>query len=189
MNVRVIAATNQDLKTKVERGEFRQDLYYRLNVMPLTLPPLRERAPEDVLDLVGRLFVDLCQHLGSREAQLSEALLQRLIDYSWPGNVRELRNVLERALILAGGPSAAVVLPEHLPSELNGGGASRIPTLAPSTLEAAEARHVTETLAYHGGNRTRAAAALGITRSTLLRKIAKYGLKNVGDHTADSLGV
>ncbi len=177
VNVRLIAATNRDLVGEVREGRFREDLYYRLSVMPLHLPPLRARAREDVLDLVARCQHELHAQLPDSAAGVSEPALQVLLSYSWPGNVRELRNVLERAMIVGrGAPQIGV---EHLPAEL-----SR-PHLGPrgqtpASLAAVERAHIERTLRAHHENRTRAAKELGISRATLINKIKLYGLDGVG---------
>src|SRR5262249_18483800 len=111
IDIRIIAATNRDLKTMVEKGDFREDLYYRLNVGSITLPPLRQRAGD--IDLLCEHFLGrLAQRLQKATSQISEPVLQVFRGYSWPGNIRELLNVIERALIVTQGP---MILPEHLP--------------------------------------------------------------------------
>ena len=173
MDVRLIAATNHDIGDAVRRGRFREDLYYRLNVIPLHLPPLRERAREDRLALLRRLFAELRAELPDSPADFATEVLERLLDYAWPGNIREMRNVLERALILARGAERLGL--QHLPAEVGRRQA------APSTreavsLEEVERRHIERTLRRHGGNRTRAAEELGISRATLINKIKVYAL-------------
>jgi len=174
VDVRLIAATNHDLDQAVASGRFREDLYYRLAVMPLHLPPLRERAKEDRLALIQRFFADLS--VGSHEAppEMSTEALDRLLAYGWPGNIRELRNVIERALIMARG--AKRLGPEHLPGDL----ARRLPDPSrgqPVPLAEVEKRHIERTLRRHGGNRTRAAEELGISRATLINKIKVFALE------------
>jgi DNA-binding NtrC family response regulator len=173
VDVRLIAATNHDIGDAVRRGRFREDLYYRLNVIPLHLPPLRERAREDRLALLRRLFVELRTELPESPAEISSEALERLLTYPWPGNIREMRNVLERALIV--GRGAAQVGPEHLPADVSRRQAAPVADQAAS-LEEVERRHIEGTLRRHGGNRTRAAEELGISRATLINKIKVYAL-------------
>ena len=120
MDVRTVAATNHDLTGDVDAGRFREDLFYRLSVMPLHLPAVRERAREDRLALVTRLLSDLKPALPGCPAECATEVLERLLSAPWPGNVREMRNVLERAMILARG-QAQIGL-EHLPADLRKGG-------------------------------------------------------------------
>jgi DNA-binding NtrC family response regulator len=179
VDVRLIAATNRDLEAEVKAGSFRKDLFYRLNVLPLQLPPLRERAREDVLDLVERVLRELSSIHRVAPPAISGEALELLLRYAWPGNVRELRNVLERALVL----STGTVLPEHLPSDLRSPGsiaqrvfdAKRIPPLVE-----VERQHLERALVLLAGNRSRVAEALGISRATLHAKIKRYGLEHVG---------
>jgi DNA-binding NtrC family response regulator len=173
VDVRLIAATNHDIGDAVRRGRFREDLYYRLNVIPLHLPPLRERAREDRLALLRRLFAELRTELPEGPAEISSEALERLLAYPWPGNIREMRNVLERALIV--GRGAAQLGPEHLPAEVSRRQAAPAVDQAVS-LEEVERRHIERTLRRHGGNRTRAAEELGISRATLINKIKVYAL-------------
>jgi DNA-binding NtrC family response regulator len=174
VDVRLIAATNHDVGEAVRSGRFREDLYYRLNVIPLHLPPLRERAREDRLALLKRLFGELRSELPESPAEISSEALERLLGYGWPGNIREMRNVLERALII--GRGAGSLGPEHLPPEF-GRRAGEGPVRAqPASLEEVERRHIERTVRRHGGNRTRAAEELGISRATLINKIKAYAL-------------
>jgi DNA-binding NtrC family response regulator len=178
VDVRLVAATNRDLVTEVEAGRFREDLYYRLNVMPLTMPPVRERSREDRLALLTRLLGDLKPQLPGCPAECASDAIDRLVSAPWPGNVREMRNVLERAMILARGQSAIGV--EHLPADLrqrgskgDGGGDKRHQA---QSLSDVERQHIERTLRHHDGNRTRAALELGISRATLINKIKVYSL-------------
>ena len=116
VEVRLIAATSKDLVNEVTPDDFREDLYYRLSVMPITLPPLRARAREDLVQLIGAVLDELGPQLTEAPAKVSDAALERLLKYAWPGNIRELRNVLERAMIM--GRGAPEILPMHLPSEV-----------------------------------------------------------------------
>jgi transcriptional regulator with PAS, ATPase and Fis domain len=178
VDVRLIAATNHDIGEAVRSGRFREDLYYRLNVIPLHLPPLRERAREDRLALLRRLFADLRAELRESPAEISTEALERLLGYAWPGNIREMRNVLERALIVSRG--AGELGPEHLPPELGrrpaAGPAGEPERAQPASLEDVEREHIERTLRRHGGNRTRAAEELGISRATLINKIKAFAL-------------
>ena len=173
VDVRVIAATARDLATEVTEKRFNEDLYYRLGVMPLYLPPLRARSPEDLRETVGALLAELRPGIPEAPGEVSGEALALIGSYPWPGNVRELRNVLERALLLARG--GAAVLPQHLPSELRGGDDLLLPHVS-RTLAEVERVHIDRTLRAHGANRTRAARELGISRATLIKKIREYGL-------------
>ncbi|MBV9774596.1 MAG: sigma-54-dependent Fis family transcriptional regulator [Gemmatimonadetes bacterium] len=182
VDVRLVAATNKGLDAEVQGGRFREDLYYRLNVLPLTLPPLRERSRDDVLELVHRLLGGLRKQHPRGAAKLSSRALDLLLGYAWPGNVRELRNVLERALVLSMGEET--ILPEHLPAELRSpSSASSLPVREHQvvmSLEDMERKHIERTLVMLDGNRTQTAEALGISRATLHNKIRLYGLEAVG---------
>ena len=178
VDVRLVAATNRDLVTEVEAGRFREDLYYRLNVMPLTMPPVRERSRDDRLSLLTRLLGDLKPQLPGCPAECASDAIDRLVAAPWPGNVREMRNVLERAMILARGQQAIGV--EHLPADLRqrggkGDGAAD-KRYQPQSLADVERQQIERTLRHHDGNRTRAALELGISRATLINKIKIYSL-------------
>jgi len=174
VDVRLIAATVRDLATEVTEQRFREDLYYRLGVMPLHLPPLRARAPEDLRETVAALVAELRHGLPEAPSELTEEALDVIGHYPWPGNVRELRNVLERALILSRG--ANVVDVTRLPAEVRGiESDAALPHVARS-LEEMERGHIERTLRAHNHNRTRAARELGISRATLIKKIREYGL-------------
>jgi transcriptional regulator with PAS, ATPase and Fis domain len=174
VDVRLIAATNKNLQTEVEAGRFREDLYYRLSVMPLTLPAVRDRSREDRLALITRLMNDLRTELPEAPATLSGEALERLLTYPWPGNVREMRNVLERAMILGRGQPAISV--EHLPGEFRARPGVGDRRHTPLSLDDLERQHIERTLKHHGGNRTRAAHELGISRATLINKIKRYSI-------------
>lgn len=175
VDVRLIAATNHDLQRSVREGRFREDLFYRLNVLPLRLPPLRERGREEIADMAVRVLLDLRRRIGRGPSRISPDALHVLTQYAWPGNIRELRNVIERILLLAA--AADEVLPAHLPPEISGGnGAVTGGAEAELTLQEIERRHIARVLAHHDGNRSRAARSLGISRATLYEKIARYGL-------------
>jgi DNA-binding NtrC family response regulator len=173
VDVRFVAASNRDLPAMVKAGRFREDLYYRLNVGAIDLPPLRARSA-DVLPLAEHFLQNAAIDLGTAMPALDPRIPAMLEAYAWPGNVRELRNVIERAVILSGG---AIVLPDHLPKELAGAGAaSEAAAPAPEprlplALDDAMRAHIRRVLASVGGNKTVAAELLGITRQTLRAKL------------------
>jgi len=177
VDVRIIAATNRDLGRALEEGEFRKDLYYRLKVFPLRLPPLREH-PEDILPLTSHFIARFNGEMGREVREIHPEAQACLTEYAWPGNVRELRNVLERALILASGPVLHV---EHLPPEVG----ARVPPpekAAPMalpaegvSLEEVERDLVRQALDATGGNQVRAARLLGISRDALRTRMKKFG--------------
>ena len=174
IDVRLIAATVRDLATEVTEQRFREDLYYRLGVMPLYLPPLRARPPEDLSETVVALVAELRRGLPDSPHRVSEEALEVIGRYPWPGNIRELRNVLERALILARGESAVGVA--NLPAEVRGiGHDASLPHVSRSLADV-ERSHIERTLRAHASNRTRAARELGISRATLIKKIREFGL-------------
>lgn len=174
VDVRLIAATSRPLAAEVESGQFREDLYYRLSVMPLRLPPVRDRSREDRTALVHRIMADLRRELPEGPSGLPADVVERFVTYPWPGNVREIRNVLERALILGKGlPQVAV---EHLPGEFRNRPGVGDRRHAPMTLDELERGHIERTLRHHNGNRTRTAHELGISRATLINKIKRYAI-------------
>ncbi len=169
VDIRLIVATNRRLKQLVMEGAFRRDLYYRLNVFSIEIPPLRDRK-EDILELSGHFLGRLNRSMGTTVEGFSPEAEQILLRYSWAGNIRELRNVVERAVILArSGP----IEPHHLPADVmpsvRGGG--RL-----CSLEDVEREHIASTLEATGGNIKRAAEVLGISRTTLYTKMRRYGL-------------
>jgi DNA-binding NtrC family response regulator len=166
VDLRLVAATNRDLAEAMKVGEFRQDLYYRINTITVQLPPLRER-PEDV-SLLARHFVEANAAYGAK--RLGAAVLACLEAYAWPGNVRELEHAIERAAILAKGEE---LQPEDLPPEIARGGAATAPPAAGS-LEAMERQHIVSTLREVGGHRGKAAALLKVDPKTLYRKVLAY---------------
>jgi DNA-binding NtrC family response regulator len=174
VDVRLVAATNKNLQSEVETGQFREDLYYRLSVMPLQLPAVRDRSREDRLALLTRLGTDLRAELPEAPASFSSEVVERLLVYAWPGNVREMRNVLERAMILGRGLPTINV--EHLPSEFRARPGVGDRRHTPLSLDDLERQHIERTLKHHGGNRTRAAQELGISRATLINKIKRYSI-------------
>jgi transcriptional regulator with GAF, ATPase, and Fis domain len=174
VNVRVIAATNRDLAMAVQTGSFRADLFYRLNVFPLTLPPLRERK-DDIPLLVGCFLTRMAKKLGKALTGLSDDAMARVMRYSWPGNVRELQNVIERAAILARGP--IVEIDEALEQRPQPGDQP----LPATTLQDVERAHILRVLAEtHGiieGPRG-AARILGLHPNTLRFRLQKLGIKH-----------
>lgn len=167
-DVRVIAATNRDLQKAMSEGAFREDLFYRLNVLPVYVPPLRERK-EDIPLLVGHFLDNGCKN-GAPRPQVSQAAISMLMDYHWPGNVRELENAIERALVLGGD---RVIEPRHLPPELLNHGEEGKQIVLPvgSSLREAEQEMIRKTLDFTGGNRARAAGILGISLRALHYKL------------------
>jgi transcriptional regulator with GAF, ATPase, and Fis domain len=179
-DIRVIAATNRDLPSAIRRGEFREDLYYRLSVFEIMLPPLRER-PDDILELADGFLDEIGLSVGRPAAGIARDAREQLTAYHWPGNVRELRNAIERAVILADG---GYIRSEHLPvttprpspaasEDLNGG--TGLPA-GGVNLEAIERSLVVKALTQARHNKTRAAKLLGLTRAQLYTRIEKYGL-------------
>ena len=180
IDVRVIAATNKDLDREVAEGRFRQDLYYRLHVVELAVPPLRRRR-EDLLPLAGHLLAGAAGRLNRPVPELSAEAAEQLLRYPWPGNVRELENAMERAVVLARGGRADL---EDLPEEVR-----QAPRIAPrlaepadgrpgqvATLAAMEREYILAVLALNAGNQARTAEQLGIGTATLYRKLRRYGL-------------
>ena len=161
VDVRVVAATNRDLHAEVAAGRFRRDLFYRLEVLTLSIPPLRER-PEDVAELVQHFNAQLSSRLGLPPLTVTPADLVSLGTYPWPGNVRELRNLIERSLILGS-------LPVH--NQVQG-----MADPLPLSLAEVEKRHILAVLDQCGGNKTHAATLLGVSRKTLDRKAVEWGL-------------
>lgn len=176
VNVRIIASTNADLGKKIQSGEFRQDLYYRLNVVPLEIPPLRERK-EDIPLLAEHFLHQAANEYRLEPARFSKPAMQALIQYNWPGNIRELRNICERLAILLEGKT---IEPDNLPREiLTSKQHSPIGIALPASglsLEAVEIDLIRQALAATGGNRSRSARLLGISRDTLLYRMQKYGI-------------
>jgi transcriptional regulator with PAS, ATPase and Fis domain len=179
IDLRIVAASNRDLAALVEERRFREDLFYRLNVMSLTVPPLRARR-EDIPELAVHFLRRFGEEFGKSFQGFSEAAMQRLVAAPWPGNVRELRNAVERAALLSGEP---LVRPEHLALEPAPGSA---PAAAPGealllppgerSLAAAEEALIRRVLLETGGNRSRSARLLGINRTTLYHKLRLYGI-------------
>ena len=173
-NVRLIAATNKDLVNQVTAGTFREDLYYRLSVMPVHLPPLRARSREDLVELMGHLLEELAGPLTDAPRTITDGALEKLLRYNWPGNIRELRNVLERAMIMGRG-QPAIDLP-LLPAEVRDASGRGVEHHVPRSLAEVERAHIERTLQAREGNRTHAARELEISRATLIKKIKSFGL-------------
>jgi len=179
LDVRVVASTNQNLRDAIGKSTFREDLYFRLNVFEIHLPPLRERQG-DVARLTSELITGLNLKHECRVTEVTPDVAALLAGYDWPGNVRELRNVLERAVILAGeGPITAAHLPrgfagrpEPSPREADGESVVLEPGI---TVADAERALIEMTLRHTGNNRTRAAEILGISPKTLFNKLKEYG--------------
>jgi len=176
MDVRIIASTNRDLTAMVAEGRFREDLFYRLNVMSLTAPPLRERA-EDIPELAAHFLRIFSEEFGKAFRGFSEAAMRRLQTHPWPGNVRQLRNTIERAALLCSG---GLVLPEHLGL---GAASERASSAQPQaealplgdrSLRSMEEALIRRVLEESGGNRSRSAQILGINRTTLYNKLKAY---------------
>jgi len=178
VDIRVVAATNRDLAAMTRRGEFREDLFYRLNVGLVELPPLRERM-EDLELLSDHFRGDLRTRFGIEPPTLSAEALGAMRAYCWPGNVRELGNAIERACILAQGGE---IRPEHLPAEIREHRAGEAASLAGHgggdlSLRSAEREQIRRALDSAGGRRVVAARLLGLSRRTLYRKLDKYGIR------------
>jgi two-component system response regulator HydG len=169
VDVRILAATNRDLQAEVEAGRFRQDLYYRLNVLSLTMPPLRERR-EDIPLLTMHFLRKFAQKNGKTVKGVTPGAMDRLCKYAWPGNVRELENAVERAVVLLVGE---YVSERELPPGVAWAEAADLPgaDFSNMTLEEIERAVVRETVKSTGGNKSEAARRLGITRKTLLAKM------------------
>ncbi|MBP6840491.1 MAG: sigma-54-dependent Fis family transcriptional regulator [Kofleriaceae bacterium] len=168
---RLLAATNRDLEVEVREGRFRQDLYFRLNVFNLVVPPLRDRR-DDIPELVGHFVALHRRRQDRRRPGVSNQVMRVLMGYAWPGNVRELSNVIERACILCDGDTIEA---EHLPAELTTGDGA--PTALRAAVEDFERKHVAWVLRAVGGNRERAAELLEVDAATLYRRLAKYKLR------------
>jgi transcriptional regulator with GAF, ATPase, and Fis domain len=184
-DVRVLAATNRDLKAAIARGMFREDLYYRLAVFDIAMPPLRERR-DDILVLAGAFLEEIGASVGRPAAGIADDARERLAAHSWPGNVRELRNVIERAVILSEG---GFITAEHLPLAVAAQSSAPVTAPAPfaasssaaaslpfTTVEAAERDLIMRALTNSGQNKSKAARALGLTRAQLRSRIEKHGI-------------
>ncbi|HVD32203.1 MAG TPA: sigma 54-interacting transcriptional regulator, partial [Gemmatimonadales bacterium] len=173
VDVRIIAATNRELEEEIRRGNFRSDLFYRLNVIAINLPPLRERR-DDLLLLIEALLQNLATETGTEPKALASEALDAVMVYEWPGNVRELDNALEHAVVLTrGNLIEASHLPERITKRRKEPLVAERSYLNP-TLEVIERAYIMWVLQAEGGNKTRAAEVLGIDPSTLYRKLSRY---------------
>jgi two-component system response regulator FlrC len=177
LDVRIIATTNRDMQVEVGKGGFREDLYYRLNVFPLQIKPLRERV-QDILPLARRFLNDMASAMGRGGLKLDAGAERALQEYDWPGNVREMENVIQRAVILA---PAEIVKPEHLhlparqtPSEMPGVNRNSEEEPEAHDLKSLEKAHIMSTLASVSGSRKLAAQKLGMSERTLRHKLQQY---------------
>ena len=168
-NVRVIAASNRDLRDAIKRGTFREDLYYRLGVFDIQLPPLRERT-RDIPLLAEAFLEDIGRTMGRPTAGMTSEATARLVSYPWPGNVRELRNVLERASILCDG---GMITPGHLSLHVEPIARSSTPT---AELHEAERRAIEKALRETDGNKAKTARRLGLTRTQLYVRLRRYNI-------------
>src|SRR5687768_11100612 len=188
VDVRIVAATNRDLRALVDQGKFREDLFFRLDVIRVSVPPLRDRV-DDIPALIDHFVGHFNRELGKSVKGPDDEALELLLAYRWPGNVRELRNVIERAILLE---SDEWILTAHLPIEIVSAGGSapkvletRLTTDAGDlTLAKAEQIAIEMALAKAAGNKTRAADALGISRQTLRTKLKEYRIDSLGGHDA-----
>jgi DNA-binding NtrC family response regulator len=182
VDVRLIAATNRDLREALEQGTFREDLYYRLNVVPIDIAPLRQRK-EDIPDLVNLFISRFAGDSGKPVKSIAPAAMQILVNYHWPGNVRELQNIIERACALAKGPvleAADIHLDLRPAKPANGGG------FLPEgmTLEQWEDEMIKEALRRANGNKSQAARLLGLSRNALRYRLSKIGIADEGEKEA-----
>jgi transcriptional regulator with PAS, ATPase and Fis domain len=177
IDVRVLAATNVDLRAALEQGTFREDLYYRLNVLPINIPPLRERK-EDIPFLAEHFVKKLKKDLGTPVQSISEAAIQRLLEYHWPGNVRELENVIERSMVLASGAvlEAADIKLDLAPKARLSLSDNFLPE--GMTLDDYERSIIREALHRAQGNKSQAARLLGLTRNALRYRLSQMGIES-----------
>ncbi len=181
VNTRIVLATNEDLSKAVAEGRFRQDLYYRVNVINIELPALRER-PSDIPTLAKHFLEKVCKEEGKQITGFNQAAIQSLQQYNWPGNVRELQNIVERAVLLGNGPELGI---QDLPAHINSCHASTL-TIAPAgqrqtlkeALEGPERQIILQSLRENNWNRNETADQLGVNRTTLYKKMKKLGLEN-----------
>ena len=178
LDARIIAATNENLEEAVEKGRFREDLYYRLNVISIDIPPLRDRK-EDIPLLAQHLLDNLCDELDTERKVLKQRTIEILKEYKWPGNIRELRNTLERAITISTGTE---ILPEHLPERILRNAKSHEvhqESIRPlrNVLEEAEKDAIIAAIKDTNGNKSLAAEKLKIHRTALYKKMRKYGIE------------
>jgi DNA-binding NtrC family response regulator len=176
IDVRVIAATNQDLRAALEQGTFREDLYYRLNVVPLNIPSLRERK-QDIPFLANHFVHKLAPDTGSRVESITDAAMEKLMQYHWPGNVRELENVIERSLVMCSGTEldASDIKLENAPRVRPQTENHFLPE--GMSLDAYEQELIREALRRADGNKSQAARLLGLTRNALRYRLTQMGLE------------
>ena len=170
VDVRIIAATNRDLKSEVDKGNFREDLFYRLNVLSIRMPALRERI-QDLRELIAHFAESIAADLGVPVPRIDESEINRLAQYDWPGNIRELKNVIERCLLLSHKPSQSLAGCSAV-----GGSVGDVDTDDDLTLESVERKHILRVLGLEGGNKSAAARVLGVSRKTLERKCQAWGV-------------
>jgi transcriptional regulator with GAF, ATPase, and Fis domain len=181
LNVRLVAATNRDLAAEVRKGAFREDLYHRLNVVALRMPPLRER-PEDIPLLAEHFLRKSASRIGRVMAGMTADVEHVLLEYAWPGNVRELENAMERAVVLS---DSEWITPEDLPEAITGlAAAGEAPASYESAVGDAKREAIVRAWQQAQGNYKEAAAALGIHPNSLLRLIRRHGLRDVLTHSA-----
>ena len=183
VDVRIIAATNKDLRKEVAAGRFREDLYYRLNVVEIPVPPLRRRF-EDIKPLAHYFLKRYSREMGKKVDTISPLALEILRRYEWPGNVRELENAIERGVVLA---RTDVITPAELPFGISGERKSALdlnaaPKTLPEMIDEIERQIIVGTLEQFGGSQTRTAEQLGVARTTLRYKMDKYGLVDKADN-------
>ena len=186
IDVRIVAATNQDLRAALEQGTFREDLYYRLNVVPINIPPLRER-PEDIPFLAEHFVRKLARANASPVESITEDAIGKLLGYHWPGNVRELENVIERSLVLCNGvrlDAADIRLDTAPRARQQASGDAFLPE--GMSLDNYEQSIIREALRRAAGNKSQAARLLGLTRNALRYRLAQMGLENAKDAAQDS---
>jgi len=169
VDIRIVAATNKNLEEEVRAGRFRSDLYFRLKVVSIHLPPLHDRG-DDILLLARHFLLEFSRQFKKDFKEIAAEARPLLTSYRWPGNVRELRNVLERAVLLEDGTELEV---DHLPRELSGRRLASDHDIASPTLAQIEADHIAEVLRLTGGNKSRAARILGISRQGLIEKLRR----------------
>ncbi|MBD3424812.1 MAG: AAA family ATPase, partial [Candidatus Latescibacteria bacterium] len=177
VDVRIIAATNRDLGKDVEEGNFRQDLFYRLNVIPISIPPLRKRR-EDILPLANHFVEKFSPAMGKNNIRIAPGAVELLVLFNWPGNVRELENIIERAMAMSG--KSTLLREEHFPqlqSFASGSGGPEEKGSLKQRTKTYEKKIIEDTLAETGGKVTRAAELLDISRQHLHNKINEYKIE------------
>jgi transcriptional regulator with PAS, ATPase and Fis domain len=173
VNVRIVAATNKNLKNLVNEGKFREDLYYRLNVVTIPLPALRDR-PQDIPVLVDFFLQKHGKTALKHVTGVSSQAMALIMQYDWPGNVRELEHTIEHAIVLTG---QSTIMPQDLPEAISTDGTIKPTTNGWKTLEQLEREHILRVLEAYGGDEERAAEVLGVHRKTIQRKLREYGLQ------------